>query len=140
VVDRCFVARLPDLLIRHLVPDGEAPVKTEPDFGHGGQWRRLRVATLLKAALLQLSSRLGYSGGHPRSGSPRLDDGDVRRRSPLGASFLEQTMVEVALRWSGVSVSASASTTVGLGGVVPWSLDGGRVLRCAQGGGRPWWR
>jgi hypothetical protein len=29
-------------------------------------------------------------------------------------------------------VSLSAPTTVGLGGVVSWSLDGGCVLRCAR--------
>jgi hypothetical protein len=34
------------------------------------------------------------------------------------------------MRWSGVSLSAP--TTVGLGGMVPWSLDGGCVLRCAR--------
>jgi hypothetical protein len=133
VVDRRFVARLQDLLIRHLVPDGEAglPVKTEPDFGLGGRWRRLRVATLLKASSLQLSSRLGYSRGNPRSGSPRSDDGDARRRfPPWGYHFWSRQWLEVVLRWSAVSLSAS--TTVALGGVVPWSLDGGPMLRCAR--------
>jgi hypothetical protein len=39
VVDRCFVARLPDFMIWHLVPFGEErlAVKTEPDFGLGGR-------------------------------------------------------------------------------------------------------
>jgi hypothetical protein len=133
VVDLCFVTRLPDLLICYLVPDGEAglPVKTEADFGLGGRWRRLCVATLLKASSLQLSSRLGYSGGNPRSGSPRSDDGDARRRSaPWGYHFWRRQWLEVVLKWSGISLSTS--TTVGLGGMVPWSLDGGRVLRCAR--------
>jgi hypothetical protein len=78
-VDWRFVARLPDLVIRHLVPDGEAwlPVKIEPYFGHGGRWRRLCVANLLEASSLQPSPCLGYFGGNPRSGSPRSDDGDV---------------------------------------------------------------
>jgi hypothetical protein len=64
VVDRYFVARLPDLLIHHLFLDGEVglPVKIEPDFGHGGRWRRLCVATLLKASSLQLSSRRATAG------------------------------------------------------------------------------
>jgi hypothetical protein len=132
------VARLPDLAICHLVPDGEAwlPVKTEPDFGHGQWWRCLRVATLLKASSLQLSSRLGYSGGNPRSGSPRSDDGDARCRfPPSGHRFRSIQWLEVALRWSGVSLPAS--TAVVLGGVVPWSLDGGCVLRCAHRVGAP---
>jgi hypothetical protein len=42
-----FVSSLVNLAIRQLVPDGEAwlPVKTEHDFGHGGRWRRMRIAT-----------------------------------------------------------------------------------------------
>jgi hypothetical protein len=127
------VARLLDLLIRHLVSDGEVglPVKTELDFGLGGRWWRLRFATLLKALSLQLLSCLGYSRGNPRSGSSRSDDGDARRRSPpWGYHFWCRQWLEVVLRWSGVSLSAS--TTVGLGGVMLWSLNGGRVLRCAR--------
>jgi hypothetical protein len=67
-----FCARLPDLGIHHLFPDGEAwlSVKTEPDFGHGERWQRMRIAALLKASSLQLLSRLGYFGDNPRSGSP----------------------------------------------------------------------
>jgi hypothetical protein len=80
-----FVARLLDFAICHLIPGGEEwlPVKTEPDFGHGGRWRRLRVATLLKASSMQPSPHPGYSGGSPRSGSPGSDDGDARRCYPL---------------------------------------------------------
>jgi hypothetical protein len=39
-------------------------------------------------------------------------------------------MVSGVLRWCGVSLSVSK--TVGLNGVVPWSLDGGHVLRCPR--------
>jgi hypothetical protein len=90
VVDQRFVARLSDLAIRLLVPDGEAwlPVKTAPDFGHGGRWRRMYIATLLKASSLQPSPRLVYSGGNPRSGSPRSEDDDMQQRSPPGGIIL----------------------------------------------------
>jgi hypothetical protein len=33
-------------------------MKTVLDFGYGGRWRRLHVATLLNASLLQSSTRL----------------------------------------------------------------------------------
>jgi hypothetical protein len=126
-----------DCRISHLVPDGEAwlPVKTEPAFGHGGRWRRLCVVTLLKASSLQPSSCLGYSGENPRSGFPRLDDGDVQRRSPSWGHHFWSSWLEVALWWSGLSLPAS--TTVGLGGVALWSLNGGRMLRCARRAGAP---
>jgi hypothetical protein len=133
VVNRYFVTRLSDLLICYLVPDGEAgvPVKTEPEFFLGGRWRCLHVATLMEASSLQLSSLLGYSGGNPRSGSPRSDDSNSQCCSPpWGHHFWSRQWLELVLRWSGVSLSMS--TTVGLGGMVPWSLDGGRVLRCAR--------
>jgi hypothetical protein len=49
---------------------------------------------------------------------------------PLGASFLEQALAGGALRWSGMSLLAS--TTVGLRGVAPQSLDEGYELRCER--------
>jgi hypothetical protein len=43
--------------------------------------------------------------------------------------------LEVAPWWSGMSLPAS--TTVGLGGVELWSLNGGRMLRCKRRAGEP---
>jgi hypothetical protein len=78
-----------------------------------------------------VSWRWVCSGGNPRSGSPGSDDGDARRRSPCwGHHFWSKPWLEVALRWSGVSLSVS--TTLHLGGLVPRSLDGGHGLRCAR--------
>jgi hypothetical protein len=48
----------------------------------------------------------------------------------MWASFLEQMLAEGAPSLSGVLLTAL--TTVGLGGMVPRSLDGGRVRRCAR--------
>jgi hypothetical protein len=87
----------------------------------------LGVVTLLKASSSQPSStRSGCSGGNPRSGDPGLDDGGGRCRDPsLGHHFGAFVSLEVVLRWCGVSLPAS--NMVGLGGVVSWSLGGGRV-------------
>jgi hypothetical protein len=69
--------------------------------------------------------------GKPSSGSPRSDDGGVQRRSPLwGNHFWSIHWLEVALWLSGMSLLVS--TTVGLGGMASWSLNGGHVLRCAR--------
>jgi hypothetical protein len=88
------VASLADLLIHHLVPEGEAwlPVKAEPDFSHGERLRCLRVATLLKTSLLP-SSPWDASGETPDLG---LLDQTMATHGPfflLRASFLEQTLV-----------------------------------------------
>ena len=89
------MARLAGSAARQLVPDGEAwlPVKTGPDFGHGGRWRCLFVATLLKASFLQpvfFSLGLLMLRGKPQTRVSRI--GRWRRAAPfylLGASFLE---------------------------------------------------
>jgi hypothetical protein len=49
---------------------------------------------------------------------------------PAGALFLSGRWLDVALRWSGVSLPMS--TTVGLGGMAPRSLDGGHGMRCVR--------
>jgi hypothetical protein len=59
--------------------------------------------------------------------------GRWRRTTPLfllGASFWSRPWLEVALRWSGMSLSVS--TTVRISGLVPRSLDGGHGLRCVR--------
>jgi hypothetical protein len=49
------------------------------------------------------------SGVNPRSGSPGSNDGDARHRSPCwGHHFWSRPWLEVALRWSGMSLSVSA--------------------------------
>jgi hypothetical protein len=47
-----------------------------------------------------------------------------------GIVFWSRPWLEVALRWSGVSLAVS--TMVHLGGLVPRSLDGGHRLRCMR--------
>ena len=77
-----------------LVPDGEAwlPVKTGLDCSLGGRWRRLFVASPLKALFMQLCSS-GLLRGEPQTRVSRI--GRWRRAAPLyllGSSSLEQTM------------------------------------------------
>jgi hypothetical protein len=111
---------------------GMVASETEPGFGHGGRWRRLRAVTLLKASLVQpLSPRPGCTGGNPRSGSPGSDNSDAQCPSPCwGHLFWSRCWLEVALRWIGVHLFASI--TVSLGSVASQSLDGGHGLRCAR--------
>jgi hypothetical protein len=67
------------------------------------------------------------SGGNPRSGSPWRC---VMLLFLPGHCFSSGRWLEVALRWRGVPLPMS--TTVGLGGMVPRSLDGGHGMRCVH--------
>jgi hypothetical protein len=91
------VASVADLMICHLVSDGETwfSVKTESDFGHGERWRRLPVVSLLKTSFLQLWSPLtGCSRVNPRSGfflDPMM--AKLNAVLPTMGIVLEQTLV-----------------------------------------------
>jgi hypothetical protein len=78
-------------------------------------------ATLTSLGLLQEKSQIWFSGS---------DDGDALAPFSLRASFWSRHCVEVVLRWSGVTLSAS--TTMSLSGVEQRGLDDGRVMiyRC----------
>jgi hypothetical protein len=52
----------------------------------------------------------------------------VQRRSPPWGHHFGADAGGGVLMWSGVALTAS--TTMGLGGVTPQSLDGGSILRC----------
>jgi hypothetical protein len=64
----------------------------------------LSVASFLKALSSQSAATHSCcSGGNPRSGSPRSDDGDaICAVLPLVASFLEQLLDGGGLQWCGV--------------------------------------
>jgi hypothetical protein len=72
----------------------------------------------------------GYSEGKPQIWFSGSDDGDALAPFSLRASFWSRHCLEVVLRWSGVT--PSASTTASLGGVERRGLDDGRVMiyRC----------
>ena len=96
------------------------PVKTGLDCIHGGRWRRLFVASLLKALFLQLRLS-GLLRGKPQTRVSRI--GRWWRAAPLyllGSSSLEQTMVD-----GGAEVEWCSSTTLTLmilGGMEPDEL------------------
>jgi hypothetical protein len=64
--------------------------------------------------------------GKPQIWSPESNDGDAWRRSPMRALFWSRCCLEVVLRWSSVSLSASMTTS--LSGVEQRGLDACRVM------------
>jgi hypothetical protein len=74
---------------------------------------------------------VGCSEGIPRSGSSRSDDGEERGRSPLGKSFLEQS-----LAGGGSEVEQRISSRINDGGSqqrgAVKSRRRGCVLRCTR--------
>jgi hypothetical protein len=96
------------------------------------------ASLLVEGIVTATSPRLGYSErGTLDLGLPDRTMATCIAVLPLGGCivFWRRHWLEVALWWSGGSLPASMM--VGLGGVAPWSLDEGRVLRYARRVGAP---